>query len=457
MPLMRCIDLEMNKEMKRDKTYKAHMIMEVVKDSIAEYMGIVKGDQLLAINETPIQDVLDYRYLLEDDEIEIYIKKANGEEIIMEIEKYTEEDLGLVFETDLMDDLMSCKNKCQFCFIDQLPPHMRETVYFKDDDWRMSFLHGNYITLTNMSENDMERLMKYHLSPMNISIHVTDPSARIALLNNRFAGNILNQIKRLVDAGIEINGQIVLCKGLNDGDLLDQTIKDLSQFIPSILSLTIVPVGLSEHREGLAPLEVFEKEDAKKVIKTVHKWQEYYLEKMGTRFVFLADEFYVTANHSIPPYEAYEDFPVLENGVGMLALFQEEFEQALKNIPLIKEKRVISIATGVLAEDFIKKQADKLKQKAPNIKILVYPIENKFFGKFVTVTGLLTGVDIIKQLKNKELGDTLLLSNTMLKDNEIILLDDVTITDISERLKIPVTIVENNGARFIQSILQIKE
>jgi len=454
---MRYIDLEMKKEMNREKTYKPHMIMEVLKDSIAEYMGITKGDQLLAINETPIQDVLDYRYLLEDEYIEIYIKKANDQALIMEIEKYMEEDIGLVFETDLMDDLMSCKNKCQFCFIDQLPPHMRETVYFKDDDWRMSFLHGNYITLTNMCEGDMERLIRYHLSPMNISIHVTDPNARIALLNNRFAGNILKQIKRLVNAGIEVNGQIVLCKGINDGALLDQTIKSLSEFIPNILSLTIVPVGLSEHREGLARLEIFEKEDAKKVIETVHKWQEYYLKKMRTRFVFLADEFYVTANHPIPPYQAYEDFPVLENGVGMLALFQEEFDQALKDILPTKKKRVISIATGALAEDFIKKQISKLKQKAPNIKVLVYPIENKFFGKFVTVTGLLTGVDIIKQLKNKELGDTLLLSDNMLKDNEIILLDDTTTTDISERLKIPVTIVENNGARFIQSILQIKE
>ena len=236
--------------MKENETFKAHLIMEVERGSIAEEIEIQPGDQLLAINGEPIHDFLDYGYLLEDEEIELYIKKATGEEFLIEFEKDYDADIGLVFESDLMDDLISCTNKCQFCFIDQLPPHMRETVYFKDDDWRMSFLHGNYITLTNMSEADMNRLIKYHLSPMNISIHVTEPDARVALLHNRFAGNILGQIKRLVDAGIEVNGQIVLCKGLNDGALLDQTIKDLSQFIPNILSLTVVPVGLSKFREG---------------------------------------------------------------------------------------------------------------------------------------------------------------------------------------------------------------
>ena len=443
--------------MKTKETYKPHMIMEVVPDSIADEVGIEPGDQLLAINGEVIQDVFDYRYLIADEDIEVHIKTADNEEYIVEIEKDPDEDIGLVFETDLMDELISCNNKCQFCFIDQLPPHMRDTVYFKDDDWRMSFLNGNYITLTNMSVADTDRLIKHHLSPMNISIHVTDPKARIALLNNRFAGDILGQIKKLVDAGIQINGQIVLCKGLNDGDLLDQTIKDLSEFIPDILSLTVVPVGLSKFREGLASIDAFEKEDAHRVVETIHKWQEYYLDKMGTRFVFAADEFYVTADHPLPPYSAYEDFPVLENGVGMLVRFQHEFDEALKHISYTDEKRVISIATGTIAEKFMKKQLQKLAEKAPHIKILLYPIKNKFFGEFVSVTGLLTGQDIIKQLKNKELGDTLLLSDTMLKDNEIILLDDTTTTDISTSLNIPITIVENDGERFIKSILQIKE
>ncbi len=437
--------------------YKPHIIKEVEYDSIAKEIGIEKNDILLAINNQGIQDVFDYRYLLADEEIEVLIQKANGEEWLLDIEKDASDDLGLVFETDLMDELISCHNKCKFCFIDQLPPHMRETVYFKDDDWRMSFLNGNYITLTNMSKEDIDRLIFYNLSPMNVSIHVTDPKARVELLSNRFAGDIIGQLKNLIDSGIKINGQIVLCKGINDGDLLDKTISDLSQFIPHILSLTVVPVGLSEHRDGLARLEKIEKDDAIGVIKTIHKWQEYYLAKMGTRFVFVADEFYVTGECELPPYEAYEDFPVLENGVGMLARFKHEFDNFLKQVPYTDQKRRVSLVTGTIAQKFITEQVEKLKEKAPNVEVLIYPIKNYFFGEYVSVTGLLTGQDIIKQLKDKPLGDTLLISDTMLKDSEIILLDDTTTTDISRGLDIPVTIVENDGGEFIKSILQIKE
>lgn len=437
--------------------YKPHLIKELVDGSIAQEMGIEENDILLAINNQAIEDVFDYRYLMGNDLLEVLIEKQDGERWILGIEKYQDDDLGLVFESDLMDEQISCQNKCKFCFIDQLPPHMRDTVYFKDDDWRLSFLHGNYITLTNMSEAEIERLIFYKLSPMNISIHVTDPQARKDLLSNRFAGDIIGQLKRLTDAGIKINGQIVLCKGINDGELLEKTISDLSQFIPHILSLTIVPVGLSQYREGLAKLDAIEKEDARQVIETVHKWQEYYLEKMGTRFVFAADEFYVTGDYPLPPYQAYEDFPVLENGVGMLVRFQHELESALKEMEHTSMKRTISIATGAMAEKFMRVQVEKLKEKAPHIDFLIYPIKNCFFGEFVSVTGLLTGVDIIGQLQGQNLGDTLLLSNTMLKDNELILLDDMTTMDISEALDIPVTIVENNGAEFIKSILHTKE
>ncbi len=437
--------------------YKPHVIDGVEEGSIAQEMGIEPCDILLAINDQNIQDVFDYRYLMADEEIEVLIKKTNNEEWVLDIEKDANEDLGLIFDNDLMDELISCHNKCQFCFIDQLPPHMRETVYFKDDDWRMSFLNGNYITLTNMSEEDINRLILYNLSPMNVSIHVTDPQARIDLLKNRFAGEIIPQLKRLIDAGIQINGQIVLCKGINDGDLLDRTISDLSQFIPNILSLTVVPVGLSEHRQGLAKLDKIEKEDAIGVLDTIHKWQDYYLQKMGTRFVFAADEFYVTGDYKLPPYESYEDFPVLENGVGMLVRFKYEFDQYLKEVPYTEQKGTVSIAVGTIAEKFIREQVAKLKEKAPNIKVLIYPIRNDFFGEFVSVTGLLTGQDIIKQLKNVPLGDTLLLSETMLKDDEIILLDDTLTTDIEKGLDIPVTIVENHGQEFIKSIMQIKE
>lgn len=437
--------------------YKPHKIIEVVKDSIAQEVGIESEDILLAINDEKIQDVFDYRYLLADEEIEVLVQKSNGEEWIIEIEKEIHEDLGLIFENDLMDKLISCRNKCQFCFIDQLPPRMRQTVYFKDDDWRMSFLHGNYITLTNMSKADMDRLIKYRLSPINISIHATDPDVRIALLNNRFAGDIVEKIKYLVDAGIKVNGQIVLCKGINDGDVLERTINDLSQFIPNILSLTVVPVGLSKFRDGLANLQPFEKADAQTVIKTVNHWQQFYLEKMGTRFIFAADEFYVTAKYRLPDYKEYEDFPTLENGVGMLVKFEHEFDKELKNIKHTDKNIQISIATGVIATEFIERQIDKLKAKAPNLKVYIYPIENDFFGKKVSVTGLLTGQDIINQLKNKELGDTLFISDTMLKSDETILLDDVSVDDISMTLNIPVTVVENCGEQFIRSILNTKE
>ena len=445
------------KKLRTNKTYKPHLIKEVLEGSIAHEMEIEENDILLSINDQKIEDVFDYRYLINDEVIDVLIQKADGQEWVLDIEKDAHEDLGLVFETDLMDELISCHNKCKFCFIDQLPPHMRETVYFKDDDWRMSYLNGNYITLTNMPKKDIDRLIFYKLSPMNVSIHVTDPAARIDLLKNQFAGDIIGQLQTLIDGGIKINGQIVLCKGENDGELLDRTIRDLSQFIPNILSLTIVPVGLSQYRDGLAPLEAIGKEDAQGVIQTVHKWQSYYLEKMGTRFVFAADEFYVTADHPLPAYEAYEDFPVLENGVGMLARFQHEFDQMLKETPYTEEKRTVSIATGTIAEKFITRQLEKLKEKAPHVQVLLYPIKNYFFGEFVSVTGLLTGGDIIEQLKDKALGETLLLSDTMLKDDEMIFLDDTRTRDISEGLDIPVTIVPNNGGEFIKSILKIKE
>ena len=304
--------------MKNRTEYKAHLITDVLPGSIAEELEIEKGDKLLAINDEYIQDVFDYRFLLADEEIDLYIEKANGELWNLEIEKDYSEDLGLVFETELMDELIRCRNKCQFCFIDQLPPNMRKTVYFKDDDWRMSFLNGNYITLTNISERDLSRMIKYRLSPLNISIHATDPEVRINMLHNRFAGAIKEQLRHLIDNGIQVNGQIVLCKGLNDGAVLDQTIQDLSEFIPDILSLTIVPVGLSKFRESLTTLTSFDGPSSREVIRVVEKWQKYYLEKMGTRFVYAADEFFVTGGVELPSYESYEGFPVLDNGVGML-------------------------------------------------------------------------------------------------------------------------------------------
>ncbi|MHC1750451.1 MAG: DUF512 domain-containing protein [Cellulosilyticaceae bacterium] len=445
--------------MKTAEQFKRHKIIEVEAGSLAEEMEIEAGDVLLAINNQAIKDVFDYRYLLADEVIEVLIQKKNGEEWILEAEKEYEEDLGLIFESDLMDELISCRNKCQFCFIDQLPPNMRKTVYLKDDDWRMSFLNGNYITLTNMSEEDIDRLIRYRLSPINISIHATDPEVRMALLNNRFAGKILTQIERLVEGGIEINGQIVLCKGINDGDVLNQTIEDLSKFIPHIRSLTVVPVGISKYREGLAHLEGFDELAAKNVTEIIHKWQDYYLPRMDTRFIFAADEFYVTGKVPLPDYESYEDFPVLDNGVGMLTKFRYELEKALSNINQPSDVHFVgSLATGCITSEYMKACMKLIGDKIPTCTIAVYPIVNEFFGEKVTVTGLLTGQDIINQLKNnKSLGSVLLLAENMLKCGEEVLLDDYTITDIEEQLGIKVVVVPNNGQDFLDTILSTKE
>lgn len=439
--------------------YKEHKITNIEKNSIAEEMGIEPGDTLVWINEQNIEDVFDYKYLLADETIELCVRKADGEEWILEIEKEYSEDIGLIFESSLMDELIRCQNKCKFCFIDQLPPNMRDTVYFKDDDWRMSFLNGNYITLTNMKKKDIDRLIKHRLSPMNISIHAADSGVRMDLLHNKRAGNILDQIKVLIDAGIEINGQIVLCKGINDGKILDQTIKELSQFIPHILSLTVVPVGISRFRENLEPLQGFDKESAREVIRVIEKWQKYYLEKMNTRFVFAADEFYIKGEQALPSYVAYEDFPVLDNGVGMAVKFKHELLTVLSKIEKTPDLFFeCSLATGCLTESFMKECVKAFCEKFPNFKIDVIPITNHFFGEAITVTGLLTGQDIVNTLiQKKSLGRVLLLAENMLKCGEPILLDDYTVDHISEKLGLPVEVVPNQGEEWVHRILAIKE
>lgn len=447
-----------DEKMQKENKFKPHKIIDVLPDSIAQEIEIEVGDTLLSINDERIQDVFDYRFLMCEEELDIRIQKPNGEEWILEIEKDFDEDLGLVFETDLMDELISCRNKCKFCFIDQLPPNMRKTVYVKDDDWRMSFLNGNYITLTNMSEYDIERLIKYRLSPINISIHATNPEVRRDLLNNRFAGKIVEQIRKLVEAGIEVNGQIVLCKGLNDGKILDETIKDLSEFIPHIRSLTVVPVGISKFRENLAKLESFDKESSIQVVEVIEKWQKYYLEKMDTRFVFAADEFYVVGELPLPVYEEYEGFPVLDNGVGMLTKFRRELETAVAHINKSEEKFECAIVTGRITEKYMNECIELIQTKLPGFKINVYGVTNHFFGENVTVTGLLTGQDIVNELKyEKDLGKVLLLADNMLKCDEEVFLDDYTLDRMSEELGIPVIVVPNDGQEWLDRIIKIKE
>jgi len=432
---------------------KAHIIKEVEKGSIAEEMGLAPGDELLSINDTEIIDIFDYQYLIKDEFLNIIIRKPNGEEWELEIEKDYDDDLGIVFEEGLMDSYRSCRNKCIFCFIDQMPPGMRETLYFKDDDARLSFLQGNYITLTNLSDEEVDRIIFYKLSPINISVHTTNEELRCKMLNNRFAGSSLSKMKRLKDAGITMNGQIVLCKGWNDKEELEKTIHDLSAYIPQMQSVSVVPVGITKFRENLTPLEKFTKEDAIEVIETIHRWQQIFLKHYNTRFVYAADEWYISAGLPIPKEEDYEGYPQIENGVGMLRSFTDEFYNYLKELKGDDRSKDLSVATGVLASPYLSRMAIDLTEKFPNIKIHIHTIENDFFGKDITVAGLLTGGDIIRQLKGKNLGRVLLLPDVILRHGENILLDDITTDDIERALQTKISIVQSDGKSFIDAIL----
>lgn len=430
-----------------------HIVKNVLENSIAEELEIEPGDNILAVNDHPIEDIFDYQYLINDEYIELLVKKSDGEEWLLEIEKDYDEDLGIVFENSLMDNYKSCYNKCIFCFIDQNPKGMRDTIYFKDDDSRLSFLQGNYITLTNMKDEDIDRIINYHLAPINISVHTTNPQLRCSMLNNRFAGTILERIRKFYNAGIPMNGQIVLCKGINDGEELWRSISDLMEFVPVMESLSVVPVGLSDYRDGLFHLEPFDKEDACEVIDIIEHFQKKAYEKHGIHFVQASDEWYINAGRDFPEAERYDGFVQLENGVGMVRLMKEEFEQEFSAVQGDDREYGVSIVTGVLVYDSIKILVDRMKEKFPNVKIHLYKIINDFFGHRITVTGLLTGGDIIKQLKGKPLGQRLILPSNTLMADEPKFLDDVTLDQFIEALQVDVCIVESSGADFIHSVI----
>lgn len=430
-----------------------HIIKNIEPGSIAEELELEPGDELLRINGNKIKDVFDYHYFINDESLTILVRKKNGEEWELEIEKDYEEDLGIEFEEGFMDSYKSCRNKCIFCFIDQMPPGMRETLYFKDDDARLSFLQGNYVTLTNMSEEDVERICFYKLSPINISIHTMNKELRCKMLNNRFAGEALEKINRFYDAKITMNGQIVLCKGYNDKEELEYSIKELSKYLPFMQSVSVVPVGMTKYRDGLTDLEKFTKEDAKEVIEIIERWQHILLKKHGTRMVHASDEWYLTANLEIPEASRYEGYLQLENGVGMIRSLLDEFEDYLKKLPGDMKKRQLSLATGVLAAPIMKHLAKRLKEKYPNTDVFVYPIINEFFGEDITVAGLLTGEDIIKQLKGKNLYDVLLLPSVLLRSKEDVLLDDYTIKDVENTLQTSIRIVQSGGVSWIDTVL----
>lgn len=433
---------------------KEHIIRSVEEGSIAWELGIEAGDKLISINDNKIEDVFDYHFLVNDEELVVLIEKPNGEEWELEIEKDYEEDLGISFEQGLMDEYRSCRNKCMFCFIDQMPKGMRDTLYFKDDDSRLSFLQGNYITLTNMSDDDVRRIVKYHLEPINISFHTTNPELRCKMLHNRFAGEALKKVDILYEGGITMNGQIVLCKGENDGEELEKSIRDMTKYLPHLQSVSVVPVGLTKYRDGLYPLESFEKEDAKKVLETIHKWQKKIYEEYGTHFIHAGDEWYILAEEEVPEEERYDGYLQLENGVGMLRLLQNEFAETFAGLAGDDREKEISMATGVLAYPYLKKMIEQLQTKYPNITVHLYKIINNFFGEKITVAGLITGQDLIDQLKGQPLGDTLLLPCSMLRDGEEVLLDDVTLTDVKEALQVDIDIVKSSGQDFVEAIIK---
>ncbi len=431
-----------------------HIISSVAPGSIAQEMGIEPGDRLLEVNGKSPEDVFDYRYLMNEEEILVLIRKVNGEEWELEIEKEYEDDLGIEFENGLMDDYRSCRNKCIFCFIDQLPKGMRSTLYFKDDDSRLSFLQGNYLTLTNMSEHDIDRIIQYKLSPINISFQTMNPELRCKMLHNRFAGEIFDKVKRLKDAGIIMNGQIVLCRGVNDGAELERSIRELTAYMPQLESVSVVPVGLTRYRDGLYPLEPFTKEDACEVLDLIHGWQEKLYKEWGNHFIHAGDEWYILAERPIPEEKTYDGYLQLENGVGMVRLLDEEVAQTLAGMTGDDRKIHRTIATGELAAPFLRKHVESVRKKYPNVDIQVLAIKNEFFGGKITVAGLITGTDLISQLKGKDLGDRLLLTNHMLKSGEPVFLDDVTVDDVQNALQIKVSIVESSGADFVSSLIE---
>ena len=429
-------------------------IIGVEKDSSADRVGIRCGDYLISINGREVRDVLDYRFFLAEKTVVLKIHR-NADLFDVTIRKGTYSDIGLEFETPLMDKKHSCENKCIFCFIDQLPKGMRESLYFKDDDSRLSFLHGNYITLTNLKQRDVDRIIEMRISPVNVSVHTTNPELRVKMMKNKRAGEVLDYIRQFAEAGIKLRGQIVLCRGVNDGEELDRTMQELAQYHPSLESVSIVPAGLTAYRENLYPLEPFTRKECIDIIDQVTSFGEQCLKKLGTRLFFCADELYVKAGRPIPAYPYWEDFTQIENGVGMMASMAHELEMALDYLGTEERatQRSVSIATGDAAYAYICGLVGMITEVCPLLECDVYCVKNNFFGGQVTVSGLLTGKDLTEQLKDYSLGDELILPRTMLRSEGDLFLCGMTPQELSEKLGVPIRFVSNDGADFLDGIL----
>lgn len=430
-------------------------VASVKKGSLAEKAGILSGDILISVNGNDIADVLDYQFYIAESELTLVIHR--GPELFeVKISKDVYSDIGLDFDTYLMDEKRSCRNGCVFCFIDQNPPGMRESIYFKDDDSRLSFLSGNYITLTNLKEGDIDRIIKMHMSPINVSVHTTNPELRCKMMKNRFAGRSLEYLKKLADAGITINGQIVLCKGLNDGAELDRTMRDLYALYPAISSVSVVPAGLTRHRSGLYPLEAFSPQESAEVIKQVNAFGDRCVRECGERIFCCADELYLKSKTPFPDASYYGDYPQFENGVGMIVSMLDEFNNEFEYIDEdfdTSVKKKFSIATGEAAFEFISSLSERLCEKCPSLCGNVYKIENDFFGRSINVAGLICGCDLISQLRGRELGNTLYISCNMLRAEGDLFLDSMSVSEIERELGVRIVPVPTDGYEFIKAIL----
>ena len=430
-------------------------ITSVEPGSPARRARIHKGDTLISINGNAITDVLDYRFYMTDEHLEILLCDQEKKLRTVVVEKDEYDDLGLEFETYLMDRQMGCKNACIFCFVDQTPPGMRKSLYFKDDDTRMSFLFGNYTTLTNLKEGDIQRIIKMHISPIYISIQTMNPALRVQMMKNPFAGESLKFVRMLTEGGIKINTQIVLCPGYNDGEQLEYSLSELAKLGPNVQSIAVVPVGLTRYREKLTPLRGFFPQEAVEVVKTMERWGEYFCKEYGTRTAYASDEFYILAGKDFPPYEFYEDFAQLENGVGMMTLMQHDFTQALKEAQLEQSPAAhrCTIATGQLAYPMMQNFAERVQQAFPQVQVQVKKIRNDFWGPTITVAGLITGQDLLAQLEGLDLGSELLIPANMLRHEQDRFLDDLTLEQVQETLGVPVLPVENDAFELLARML----
>lgn len=428
------------------------LIHQIEPHSLAAKKKIQPGDTLVAINGHEIMDVLDYQFYVQDCKLVLDIQTAKGNRSVS-IRKSEDEDLGLLFEDYLMDQQHSCHNKCIFCFIDQLPKGLRETLYFKDDDSRLSFLFGNYITLTNLTEHEIERIITMHISPVNISVHTTNPELRCKMMNNRFAGDSLKILQRFADAGLAMNVQLVLCPGYNDGEELTKTMEDLTKYLPSIQSVAAVPVGLTKYREGLTPLSTFSKEQSLDVIERMEKMGDQMLSKIGSRLFYPSDEFFLKAERPIPSAEYFGDFLQLENGVGMSSLFEDQFIKALEDCDEVAKGTKMTFVTGVLAAPLLKKCLEQAKEKFPGIQAEIVPIRNEFFGETITVAGLVTGTDIVNQLKGN-CQKCLVIPDCMLRNEGDLFLDSLSVEELEKALQVEVKVISTGGDTFMETLLQ---